>query len=148
MTTAASFGIPTACVCGDSHACAEAQELVSEVEVVPVKWGVNFRAARMLSPAGAREAIRAGLERALKRLPEIPSMHDGPQEIKIRYVHPERADRSAHWPGVRREDAHTLSATAPSGRDMAGLRFLFARPADALDGPTVLEDYEPPEWLR
>lgn len=148
MTFAAGFGVPTVCACGDSHACAEAQELVAEVEVVPVKWGVHFRAARMLSPAGAREAIRSGVERALKRLPEIPLMPDGPQEIKIQYVHPERADRSARWPGVRREDAHTLSATAPSGREMAALRFLFARPADALDGPTDLEDYTPPEWLK
>jgi D-amino peptidase len=147
MTMAAGFGVPTACVCGDSHACAEAQELVPEVEAVPVKWGYHFRGARMLSPAGACEAIRAGVEQALRRLPEIPLMPDGPQEIKVQYVHPERADRSARWPGVRREDDYAVSATAPSARDLLALRFLFARPADALEGPTAVEDYEPPEWL-
>lgn len=47
-----------------------------------------------------------------------------------------------------REDAHTISASAPSGREIAALRFLFARPADALDGLTELEDYGPPEWLK
>jgi hypothetical protein len=148
MTMAVGFDIPTACVCGDSHACAEAQGLVPEVETVPVKWGYHFRGARMLSPAGAREAIRTGVEQALKRLPEIPSLPDGPQEIKVQYVHPQRADRSARWPGTRREDEHTVSATAPSARDMLGLRFLFARPADALEGPTAREDYAPPDWLR
>jgi len=101
----------------------------------------------MLSPAGAREAIQVGVEQALKRLPEIPLLPDGPQEIRMQYVHPERADRSARWPGVRREDDHTVSATAPSAQDMLALRFLFARPADALEGPTAREDYEPPEWL-
>lgn len=149
MTLAAGFGMPTVCICGDSHACAEAQELVPEVEVVPVKWGFHFRAARMLSPAGAREAIRSGVERALKRLPEIPVMPaDRPQEIKVQYVHAERAARSARWPGVHREDDYTVSATAPSARDLPGLRFLFARPKDVQDSPTELEDYEPPDWLK
>lgn len=149
MIQAASFGVPTICVCGDSHACAEAQELVPEVEVVPVKWGFHFRAARMLSPAGAREAIRCGVERALKRLPEIPVMPtDGPQEIAVQYVHRARADRSAHCPGVRREDTCTVSATAPNARDIPALRFLFARPADALDGPTALEVNDSPDWLK
>lgn len=148
MAQAASLGVPTACVCGCIHACQEAKELVPQVETVPVKWGIHFRAARMLSPAAAEGAIRAGVERALKRLQQIPVMPDGPQEIKIRYVHPERADRAARWPGTRREDACTVAATAPSGRDIPGLRFLFARPASAYAGPTSEEQYDPPEWLK
>lgn len=149
MTLAAGFGVPTVCACGDSHACAEAQGLVPEVEVVPVKWGFHFRAARMLSPAGACEAIRSGVERALKRWPEIPALPvDKPQEMKVQYVHSERAERSARWPGVHQEDAYTVSAIAPSGRDLPGLRFLFARPKSAMDGPTERETYEPPDWLK
>lgn len=147
MTMAAGFGMPTLCVCGDSHACSEARELVPEVETVPVKWGVSFRAARMLSPAEARRVIREGVEHALGRLTEIPLLSDGPQEIKIEYVHEERADRAARWPGVRREDTHIVSAAAPSARELVELRFLFARPASASDGPTAKEDYEPPEWM-
>lgn len=148
IALAAGFGVPTACICGCIHACDEAKELVPEIETVPVKWGIHFRAARFLSPLGAQEAIRAGVERALKRLPEIPVMPDGPQEIRVRYVHPERAERAGLWPGVRREDNRTVSATAPSGRDLPGLRFLFARPANAYAGPTEEEQYEVQEWMK
>lgn len=148
IALAAGFGVPAACICGCIHACDEAKELVPEVQTVPVKWGIHFRAARFLSPAGAVEAIRVGVERALRRLPEIPLMPDGPQEINVRYVHPERADRAARWPGTRREDVRTVAATAPSGRDIPGLRFLFARPLSADAGPTPEEQYEAPEWLK
>ena len=148
MAQAAAFGVPTACVCGCIHACQEAKALVSQVETVPVKWGIHFRGARSLSPAAAREAIRAGVERALRRLPEISVVSDGPQEIRVRYVHPERADRSARWPGTLQEDDHTVAATAPSGWEISGLRFLFARPLSALSGPMREEQYDPPEWLK
>jgi D-amino peptidase len=148
MAQASGFGVPTACICGCIHACQEAKELVSEVETVPVKWCIHFRAARMLSPAAAEEAIRGGVEQALKRFHEIPVIPDGPQEIKIRYVHPERAERAARWPGTRREDDRTVAATAPSERDIPGLRFLFARPESAYAGPTAEEQYQPPEWLE
>ncbi len=148
MALAASFGVPTACVCGCVHACEEAQELVPEVGAVPVKWGINFRAARMLAPAGAQESIRNGVRDALKRLAGISVLADtaGPQEIIVRYVHPERAERAAHWPGTRRLDEHTVAATAPSGRDIPRLRFLFARPGSAHDRPTALEAYEAPSF--
>ena len=51
-------------------------------------------------------------------------------------------------PGTQRLDDQTVAATAPSGRDIPGLRFMFARPSSAQDGPTALENYEPPEWLK
>ena len=137
-TLAAAYGVPTACVCGCVHACQEVQEMVPEVGTVPVKWGINFRAARMLSPAGAQEAIRQGVAEALKRLAAIPACPAalGPQEVKVRYVHPERTDRTARWPGTRRLDEHTVAATAPDGRHLTGLGFMFARPRSAEDGPT------------
>jgi D-aminopeptidase len=150
MTMATAFGVPTACVSGCIHACEEAQALVPTVPTVPVKWGIDFRAARMLSPAGARQAIRVGVEQALKQNDAFPLLAgaDGPQQLRIRYVHPERAERSARWPGTQRLDEHTLLATAPSGRDLPGLRFLFARPTRAEAGPTALETYDPPGWLK
>jgi D-amino peptidase len=150
MTMAAAFGVPTACVSGCIHACEEAQELVPSMPIVPVKWGIDFRAARMLSPAGARQAIREGVEQALKQRDPVPLLADadGLQQLKIRYVHPERAERSARWPGTQRQDERTLMATAPSGRDLPGLRFLFARPSSVEEGPTPLETYDPPRWLK
>jgi D-amino peptidase len=144
-TLAAAHGVPVACVCGCVHACQEVQEMAPAVQVAPVKWGINFRAARMLSPQGAQEAIRAGVAAGLKRLGEIPVCAGaaGPQEVRVRYVHPERAERAARWPGARRLDGQTVSATAPDGRHLTGLGFLFARPSSAADGPTGPERNPP-----
>jgi D-amino peptidase len=145
MTIAAAFGVPTACVCGCIHACDEAAELVPQVEKVPVKWGINFRAARMLSPRGAQQAIREGVERALQRLSDVTlvTAASEPQEVAVRYVHPERAARSARWPGARRIDECTVAAAVRTGRAIPELRFLFARPRDAEEGPTVDEAHQP-----
>jgi len=141
MVMAAAFGVPTACVSGCIHACREAADLVPEVQQAPVKWCVNFRAARMLSPKGAQQTIRDQVERGLRRSGDIPPLAgaDGPQEVAVRYVHAERADRSAHGPGARRIDAHTVAASVPSGRAIPALRFLFARPRHAEDAPTADE---------
>ena len=142
---AAAYGVPIACICADSHACDEVREMVPEVGAVPVKWGINFRAARMLSPAAAQLAIRQGVAASLKRLGEIPvcAAAAGPQEVRVRYVHPERAERAARWPGAVRLDAKTVAATAPDGRRLTGLGFLFARPSSAADGPTGPERNPP-----
>ncbi len=107
----------------------------------PVKWCANFPAARMLSPKGAQQTIRDQVERGLRRSGDIPLLAgaDGPQEVAVRYVHAERADRSAHEPGARRIDAHTVAASVPSGRAIPALRFLFARPRHAEDAPTADE---------
>jgi D-aminopeptidase len=148
MTIAASFGVPTVCVSGDSHACAEAEALVSEIETIPVKWGYHFRAARMLSPVEARKRIREGVKKALLRHKEIPCMKDGPQVIRVQYVHPERADRTERIASVERIDDVTISITVPSGRDLAiAIAILFARPANALSEPTLTERIQLPQWL-
>jgi D-amino peptidase len=149
IAIAASFGVPTVCESGDSHACAEAKELVPEVETVPVKWGYHFRAARMLSPAEARKRIREGVQKALKRRNEIPCMEDGPQTLRVQYVHPERADRTERIASVERLDDFTISTTAPSGKDLAAaIAILFARPSDALSEPTFPESIPLPHWLQ
>jgi D-amino peptidase len=137
-TLAAAYGVPIACVCGCVHACQEVRDLAPSVQTVPVKWGINFRAARMLSPAGARDAIREGVAAGLRRLGEMTvfAAAAGPQVVTVRYVHPERAERAARFPGARRLDNQTVSATAPDGRHLTALGFLFARPASAADGPT------------
>jgi len=111
------------------------------------EMGVHFRAARMLSPAGAREVIRAGVGRALKRLPEIPLMPTGRRRSESNMCIRKEPTGRPVGRGATRECPY-LTVIAPSARDMAAARFLFARPADALDGPTSLEDYEPPEWLK
>jgi D-amino peptidase len=145
---AASYGVPTVCVSGDSHACAEAQEILPELATVPVKWGYHFRGARMLSPAEARKRIREGMGAALENVQKSPILSDGSQTLRVQYVHPERADRTARMARVERIDDYTVSVVAPSGKDLvAAIAVLFARPAAALDQPTMTEAYEMPAWL-
>ena len=142
MAMAAGYGVPTACVAGDSHTCQEAANWVPAMEQVPVKWGIGFRVLRgMLSPAGAQEAIRAGVERSLRRLSTIPAWAaaGGPQEVIVRYVHQARAARASRFPGARLLDSHTVAATLPDGKALSSTRFLFARPRTAEDPPTAEE---------
>jgi len=149
MATAAAFSIPTACVCGCVHACEEAQERVEQIHAVPVKWGLHFRGARMLSPAGAQEAIRQGVERAIGGLEDIPTWAEanGRQELRVRYVHRERAARAASFPGSRVLDEHTVCASVADGSAPPGARFLFGRPRSPEEGPTPFEAYDPAAWL-
>ena len=96
MLLFAADGVPTVLVTGDAACAAEARALVPEVETVAVKEGVRRGSAKGLSaaenqrfnqtaihlhPERAREAIRAGAERALRRRREIPCVNmPGPYE--------------------------------------------------------------------
>ncbi|HEX2186257.1 MAG TPA: M55 family metallopeptidase, partial [Chloroflexota bacterium] len=80
-------GVPTVLVTGDEACAAEARALVPEIETVAVKEGIRRGSAAGLSaeenrrfnqvaihrhPEQARELIRAGAERALRRRHAIP----------------------------------------------------------------------------
>jgi D-amino peptidase len=141
VAMAAAHGIPTAGIAGDHQACQEAADWVPQVEQVPVKWGLGFRAARMLSPAAAQTAVRTGIERALRRLSGIPVWEAacGPQELTVRYAHEARAERAARGPGAWRVDAHTVSVRVVDCRAIPDVRFLFARPRSPDDAATAEE---------
>jgi D-amino peptidase len=87
MLLFAACGVPTVLVAGDEACAAEALALVPEIEAVAVKAGIrrgsaaglsaednerHNQAAIHLHPDRARELIRAGAERALRRRGEIP----------------------------------------------------------------------------
>jgi len=80
------LGVPLTLVCGDDKVCVEARELVGDVETVAVKTGLSREDALSLSPAKAREAIRAGAIRALGRLQDFrPFTVPGPYELVTEY---------------------------------------------------------------
>jgi len=96
MLSCAYFHVPTVLVCGDAAAGEEAQALVSNIEIAPVKEGLkrgpatgltgeeNSRhngAAVHLHPTKARELVRARAMRAVERKHEIqPFWLDAPYE--------------------------------------------------------------------
>ncbi|HNQ34491.1 MAG TPA: M55 family metallopeptidase [bacterium] len=82
---AGSYGVPTVFISGDDRAVAEARELVPDIVGVTVKEGLGLETALHLSPARAREVIRAGAAEAVGRIGAIPPYRvEPPYELVIR----------------------------------------------------------------
>lgn len=82
---AGSLGVPTIFLSGDDKACEEARALVPEIETAAVKKGLGVELALHLSKERARELIREGAKRAMKRLGEIPPfIVPPPYELEVR----------------------------------------------------------------
>jgi len=71
---AGARGVPVVLAAGDDKLCAEARELVPEIETAQVKVGLGTHCARHLSKERAREEIRMAALRAAERAAkgEIP----------------------------------------------------------------------------
>jgi D-amino peptidase len=86
LMVAASFGIPTIMLSGDTAACRELQGLVSQAECAEVKSGVSRTGGLMLPHSVACALIREKCRRAMERLPEFkPYQVHEPVEIKVEY---------------------------------------------------------------
>jgi D-amino peptidase len=103
MQLAGYYGKPTILVTGDQAVCDETHALVPEVETVVVKTGIRNGEARHLtgdqnrlhngaaihlSPAAARELIRAAAERAVRRAREIPPFFIAPPYEMVSVLRP------------------------------------------------------------
>ncbi|MCB1845711.1 MAG: M55 family metallopeptidase, partial [Halioglobus sp.] len=76
---AGQFGVPVVMVSGDDVAVAENQVIIGDMEGAVVKWAEGFHSARTLTPAAARELIRARTLAALARLDDFkPYVLEGP----------------------------------------------------------------------
>jgi len=77
-------GVPTVLCTGDVAACNEAQELIPEIVVAPVKEGLSRFAAKQLSHPKACELIRERAAQALRRAPQIaPPTVEGPYTFRV-----------------------------------------------------------------
>jgi D-amino peptidase len=100
IVLAGYFGVPVALVTGDDKTCAEALALVGDVETVAVKRSTGRQSALCLAPLKARELIKAGAIRALKRLSDFkPYLPPGPYEYVV-----ERFDKTGREPDDRSWD--------------------------------------------
>ena len=87
MFVAASFGVPTIMLSGDTAACREIRALEPKVECAEVKTGVSRNGGFMLSHPAARTLIRETCRRAMQRLDEFkPYKISEPVEIKVEYT--------------------------------------------------------------
>ncbi len=107
---AGSANVPVVLVTGDDKVCAEARELLGEIETAVVKWGLGRNRALCLSAEKSREIIRNAARRALSLKGEIKPLSFGsPVEVAITYKHTDLAD-GTHLSCVeeRRVDGYTV----------------------------------------
>jgi D-amino peptidase len=111
-----SHGIPVALVTGDTAVCAQAREILGDVETVAVKEAITRYAARSLGPQAARDKIREGARRAVERARAgsvQPFRPEPPHRLEIDFVNSACADAAELVPGTRRTGGITTSYDAP-----------------------------------
>ena len=100
-----AWGVPVGLVCGDDQLAIETEAWFPWAEPVIVKTAVSRRAAASVHPSVARERVRAGAERAVRRAaagelrlfePERPIV------LEAEYRHALEADYAALVPGTER----------------------------------------------
>ncbi|MCY4437326.1 MAG: M55 family metallopeptidase [Chloroflexi bacterium] len=91
---AGAHGVPVGLVTGDDKACAEARDLLGDIETAQVKQALGRHAARMLSPQRARELLQEKARSAVARGREFtPYTVSPPVTVRIRYNSTDLVDR-------------------------------------------------------
>jgi D-amino peptidase len=108
---AASVGVPVAFLSGDQGLCDELAAFNPAISTLAVKNGTGS-ATNSMTPAGARKAIRSGVEAALRdnprtRIPKLPKSFT----LEITYGDPVTAYRRSFYPGMEHASARTLRFT-------------------------------------
>ena len=113
---AGHFGIPVLMLTGDQTACAQASELLGNIETVVVKTALSRMAAECLPPPVTQDLIQNAAKRAVKRLinglAPKPFTVTIPVQVTIDFNTSEQADQAAIFPGSRRMDGRRLIFTA------------------------------------
>jgi D-amino peptidase len=104
---AGHFGAPVIMISGDQTACAQAAELLGDIETAIVKQASSRFAAECLAPEVTRELICLSAEHAVERLrqgevPE-PFVLDTPITVTIEFFTSDMADRATRIPFTKRE---------------------------------------------
>jgi D-amino peptidase len=119
---AGSYGVPVALVTGDAAACAEAEELLGDIETVAVKAGSDRYAARLVPPARAQEQITEAASRAVKSLGRFePYVVPAPYTLGIEWASTAIARSCAVIPGVRLAGPRTTEFTTGDYTEIMGL---------------------------
>ena len=91
---AGAHGVPVGLVTGDDKACAEARQLLGDIETAQVKQALGRHAARMLSPQRARELLQARARCAVESARGFtPFLVSPPVTVRIRYNSTDLVDR-------------------------------------------------------
>jgi D-amino peptidase len=111
------FGAPVMMITGDQTACAQAAELLGELETVIVKLANGFASGECLPPAVTQEKISETAKRSVSRLAEgkapKPYAISLPVRVTVDFLQPEMAERAARLPGAVRLNGRTITFMCP-----------------------------------
>ncbi len=108
---AGHFGVPVVFMSGDRLAVAQFQKTIPAVEGVVLKEPYGFHSAMTVTPAKARQLIRDGVTRALRKGGAQPYRVKTPIELEVGFKLTPDAELAAFVPGLTRVDAHTVRGT-------------------------------------
>lgn len=132
-----AFGVPVILVSGDDRLAAEVAQQLPLAATVITKWGVGFFAARNLHPRESCRRIRAGVEDALERLPELkrsPSesrrllfqLKQGqPIRFEVIYKRSIHGDHVQHIPGLERLAGNHVAYESDDIIELASIKNLL-----------------------
>ena len=123
---AGHFNVPVLMLTGDQTACAQASELLGNIETVVVKTALSRMAAECLPPQITKKLIQNAASQAVKRLKsgDAPKPYTlaTPIHVTIDFNTSEQADQAALLPGSKRLDGRRLTFSAD---DMLAAYFAF-----------------------
>ncbi len=110
------YGTPVAMISGDQTACAQATDLLGNLETAVVKQATSFQSAECLPPPAAQALIQAAATRAVAKLaggqgPKPFTLQEPIQGVlAFRLV--EMADSASRLPGSKRLDGTRIAFSA------------------------------------
>jgi D-amino peptidase len=113
---AGHFNVPVLMLTGDQTACAQASELLGNIETVIVKTALSRMAAECLPPQLSEELIQKAANQAVRRLKASeapkPFVIPPPMRVTLDFISSDQADQAALLPGSKRVDGRRLTFTA------------------------------------
>lgn len=110
------FGAPALMISGDQNACAEATDLLGNIETAVVKRATGRLSAECLPPEVTGRLIQEAAVRAVRRLEigEAPAAFRPapPITVTIEFIRSEMADAAAIMPGAQRSEGKRVEYTA------------------------------------
>ena len=104
--------VPVVFAAGDKTLCEQLTSLLGEVETVAVKRGIGA-AAVSPHPEVAREKIRAGVEKALRRLDDFTPYHlETPYTLVVKLKDETIVNKGSYYPGAKRTGDWELTYTS------------------------------------
>ncbi len=123
---AGHFNVPVLMLTGDQTACAQASELLGNIETVVVKTALSRMAAECLPPQVTEELIQKAASQAVKRLQAgdapKPFVIASPVHVTLDFTTSDQADQASLLPGSKRLDGRRLAFKA---EDMLAAYFAF-----------------------